>query len=122
MRVLGASMAQTRCAAASALHSSFDCYTVLTRRVYSRANWHASHGLHFDGTRAKYDIKSISTRNPKPVIEIPSQALRVGGGRVRDAACHNDTHVLARWCAFVTHIEARRSSPQLQEGEVGDGA
>lgn len=78
--------------------------------------------LHFDGTRAKYDIKSISTRNPKPVIEISKPSTARWGGRVRDAACHNDTHVLARWCAFVTHIEARRSSPQLQEGEVGDGA
>lgn len=73
-------MTQTRCAAASALHSSFDCYTVLTRRVYSRANWHASHGLHFDGTRAKYDIKSISTRNPKPVIEISKPSTARWGG------------------------------------------
>ena len=114
-------MAQTRCAAASALHSSFDCYTVLTRRVYSRANWHASgfistaHAQNTISNQFQHETLNLSLR-------FPSQALRVGGGRVRDAACHNDTHVLARWCAFVTHIEARRSSPQLQEGEVGDGA
>ena len=68
-----------RCQRTALLVRLLHCFA---RRVYSRANWHASHAcerLHFDGTRAKYDIKSISTRNPKPVIEI-SKPSTFGGG------------------------------------------